>query len=307
MQNVRRVIAVIVLLVAAPALAQDPPAPSLRLEIGARYWVSSGSTERSHDASSFSPILGNPTSTLAYTDLDANSVELYARKGFAEDWYVKGYVGLGRINNGTFTDQDFLVLGGSTYMAETISATSGKLRYASVDIGRNVWRSGNSSVSVFAGYHQWSEHVDAHGLSDSFGPAGLPDTTLVITNDLTWRSLRLGAEMRSVRGRTSFTAEVALVPYAEYRNEDSHYLRQNPNDLGPVPNVIATGKGRGVQVDLEVRRSYPEIWGLDFALGYRYWRLDSFKGTQVQAGLEFPIVDLMSERQGVTFTVSRTW
>ena len=299
----------VLLLFASPAvLADEPPSEGARLQAGARYWVNTGTSKRSHDASSASPLLLNPTSTLSYSDLDANVLELYARKGFGESWFAKGNLGAGTVNTGTFTDQDFFISGGRPVMTQTVSAVSGKLNYVTFDIGRQVAQRGNSTLSLFAGYQQWNEKLDGHGLSDSFGPFGLPASVLAISNDLTWRSLRAGGEWRSVRGRTSFNVEAAVVPYAKYRNEDSHHLRQSPSDLGPVPNVIATGKGWGYQAEAEIRRRYPDLWGgVDFAIGYRYWRLESTKGTQSQAGFSFPIVDLVSERHGFTFTVSKDW
>ena len=296
------------MLAAGAAFAQQPAeGPSSGLEVGVRYWVGSGSTTRSHDASSFSPLALNPTSTLTYSDLDANTLELYARKRFGERWFAKGNLGVGRVNTGTFTDQDFFIGMGVPAMTQTVSAVSGKLQYATIDVGRDVWQIGNATVALFAGYQQWSEQLDGHGFSDSFGSLSLSPDTLAISNELTWKSLRLGVEARAVRGRTRFTVEAALVPYAEYRNEDSHYLRQSPADLGPVPNVIASGRGFGGQLEAEVRRSYPALWDLDLGIGVRYWRLDSDQGSQSQAGLTFPIVNLLSERYGFTFSATKSW
>lgn len=297
------------MLAASAAQAQEPAAESSRFELGARYWVGTGSTKRSHDASSFTPIALNPTSTLVYSDLDANTFEVYARKAFGErGGFVKGNLGLGTINTGTFTDQDFFRNNaGVPVMTQTISAVSGKLQYFTVDLGTEVVQRGNSRFTAFVGVQQWAEKLDGHGFSDSFGPASLPDSALVISNDLTWKSFRFGGEWRAVRGRTRFNAEAALVPYAKYRNEDSHYLRQSPSDLGPAPNVIATGKGWGYQFEAEIRRAYPDLWGTEFAVGYRYWRMEATSGTQSQAGLVFPVTDLVSERHGFTFTASKSW
>src|SRR5262245_57545406 len=115
------------MLASAAALAQDPEPADARLQAGARYWLSTGSTKRSHDASSASPLLLNPTSTLIYSDLDSNALELYARKGFGESWFVKGNLGVGSVNTGTFTDQDFFIDNGQRVMTQTVSAVSGKL------------------------------------------------------------------------------------------------------------------------------------------------------------------------------------
>jgi len=292
------------LLIAAGVQAQD-------FEAGIRYWITTGMTEHSHDASSADPSLAVPTSVLNYDDLDANVAELYARKRFGESWFDKGNLGVGAVNAGTLTDQDFFFIGSDLFMFETKSGVSGKLSYGSIDVGRDVLHTGNTTVALFAGYHYWNERLDAYGLQDSFGPFSIPGT-LVITNDLTWQSLRLGAEVRSVQGRTRFTAEVALIPYTRYENEDSHYLRAQPVGstpfaLGPVPNVLADGHGTGAQVELEVRRSFPQYFGLDLAVGYRYWKLQSEKGTQHIAGQPFAIVGLDAERHGLMLSVSKAW
>jgi hypothetical protein len=296
------------LLAAGAASAQDAWDLSPSLEFGARWWVNTGSTSRSHDASAVDPTVGNPTSTLAYTNLDANAGELFARKRIGERWFVKGNVGLGQVNTGKLTDQDFFFSPtGVPLMTQTTTATDGKLNYASIDLGREMWKHGIATFSLFAGYQYWNERIDGHGFSDSFGPVGLPPSVLVISNNLTWQSLRLGGDMRLVRGRQRVVVDVALVPYAKYRNEDSHFLRQDADDLGPVPNVIANGHGWGVQAEAEWRIAVPQMNGVEFGVGYRYWRLESTSGNQSQAGFTFPITELWSERHGFTLSLNKTW
>jgi hypothetical protein len=295
-------------LAAGAAGAQNAQEPSPSLEFGLRWWVNTGSTSRSHDASGVDPTVGNPTSTLAYTNLDANAGELFARKRIGERWFVKGNVGLGQINTGTLTDQDFFFSRtGVPLMTQTVTATDGKLNYASIDLGREMWKAGLATFSLFAGYQYWNEKIDGHGFSDSFGPLGVPPSVLVISNNLTWQSLRLGGDMRFVRGHQRIVVDVALVPYAKYRNEDSHYLRQDPSDLGPVPNVIANGHGWGAQAEAEWRIAVPQLNGLELGVGYRYWRLESQKGDQSQAGFTFPITELWSERHGLTLSLNKSW
>jgi hypothetical protein len=296
------------ILVAGGTRAQDPPEATAALEVGVRYWLSTGKTTSSHDASGLEPLAGNPTSTLTYDKLAAHTLELYARKSFGERWFVKGNVGLGAIPNGRFVDQDFFA--GQALFLETESGLSGKLYYGTVDIGRELGKSGSSTFGLFVGYQRWNERLDAYGFSNTnqalfVFTQELGDNVPVISNEQRWDSLRIGAEMKSVRGRTRFRAELALIPYAKYRHEDSHWLRQD--ELGPAPNVIATGHGTGGQLELEVRRSYPEYFGLELGLGYRYWKLDSRSGTMTFGGNSFPVTELVSERQGVMFTVSKSW
>jgi hypothetical protein len=301
------------ILVVAGAQAQDPPEAASGLEFGVRYWAAGGKTERAHDASQQFPAAGNPTSVLTYDKLYSNIAELYARKPFGERWFVKGNVGIGSIRNGRLVDQDYdSAFGQQILVFETVSGLSGNLRYGTIDIGRDMWKSGNTTFGVFLGYNYWNERLDAYGFSNtgqSFFVFSVEpgDNVPVISNDLTWQSARVGVEMRSVRGHTRFSAELAFVPYAKYRNEDSHWLRQSPGDLGPAPNVIATGHGWGGQAELEVRRTYPQYFGLDFGVGLRYWKLKSSQGSQTQGSLEFPIVDLQSERFGVMLSAGKSW
>jgi hypothetical protein len=308
MRKVRRLAAVFLSLqcAAAGALAQEPESGSL--EVGVRYWVSSGQTRSSHDASGVDPILGNPTSTLSYDNLGAHSVELYGRKGLGESWFVKGNAGVGAVTHGRLVDQDFAR--SQILVFETTSGLNGKLYYGTIDFGREVAKRGDSTFGLFAGYQHWNERLDAYGASNSGDPffvfTALPGNAVpVISNQQMWDSARIGAQMRSVRGRTRFQAELALIPYARYRNEDSHWLRQDT--LGPAPNVIATGRGRGAQLEFEVRRSYPDYFGLELGVGYRFWRMESTKGSMTFGGESFPVVELVSERHGVTFSVTKTW
>jgi hypothetical protein len=258
---------------AQASAAQAEPEARAGWELGVRYWLSTGSTKSSHDASGLDPTAGNPTSTLTYDKLAAHTAELYARKSFGERWFVKGNAGIGAIPNGRLVDQDFFA--GQALFLETESGLSGKLYYGTIDIGRELWKKGNSTFGLFVGYQRWNERLDAYGFSNTdqalfFFTQELGDNVPVISNEQTWDSLRIGAEMKSQRGRTRFQAELAFIPYARYRNEDSHWLRQA--SLGSAPNVIATGRGMGAQFELEVRRSYPEYFGAEIGVGYRYCR-----------------------------------
>jgi hypothetical protein len=308
MRNARRLLAVLLSLQAAVggALAQESEPDSLQL--GLRYWISTAKTQSSHDASGFNPTVGNPTSTLTYDKLAAHTAELYARKSLGERWFVKGNAGIGAIANGRLVDQDFFA--GQALFLETESGLSGKLYYGTLDIGRELWKKGNSTFGLFVGYQRWNERLDAYGFSNTGNAAFVftqefGDNVPVISNEQRWDSLRIGGEMRSVRGRTRFQVDAALVPYAKYRNEDSHWLRQA--SLRPAPNVIATGRGMGGQLDVEVRRSFPDYFGVELGLGYRYWKLFSNQGTMTFGGGSFPVTELSSERQGVTFSLTKTW
>jgi hypothetical protein len=288
-----------VVAIAAPRAPHDPS-----LEIGVRYWVSGGKTQWAHTAEDANPILGNPTSVLTYERLGAQTVELHARKTLGRAWFIKGNVGAGWINRGLFDDEDYFV--GQLKFSDTTSSVRGnRVAYATLDVGRAVSRDGG--IFVFAGYHEWTERADAYGLTytEPPGAPGVGNNEPAVSNEVRWRSLRLGAGLRSVRAGMHVVTELALVPYSKVRNEDSHHMRTDPNDLGPVPNVINEGRGNGLQFDLDVRRAVFEHYEL--GLGFRYWKLGTKSGTNTAAGMSHPLVKMQSERTGLTVSLTRRW
>lgn len=290
----------------AAALGEEAPRAAQPGELGIRYWLSTGETKNSHNARAASPALGNPTSVLTYENLDAHVLELFGRASFAGNWFVKGNLGVGSITNGSFDDEDYLA-GQFKFLDTTSSVPEGTITYATFDVGITPWvlQGGRSSVGLFLGYNQWTEEVDGYGIMQTADPLGvgggnLPDSVLVISNKAQWKSLRLGVAASlafSERGR--LVADLAYVPYSKIRNEDSHHLRP---DLGPVPNVIKEGVGMGVQLDAELR--YLVSARTTLGAGLRYWRLKAEHGTD---NTDFPLVELISERMGVTLSLARIW
>jgi hypothetical protein len=311
MRGIRRFIAasIAVSIAASAAHAQKPLPSADSLDIGVRYWLSSGATERSIDATSQDPsflhpaaeVALNPSITTNYEQLDANIVELFARKRFDEQWFAKGTAGLGKINSGTLIDETFFSIGGQPFHTMTLSAVDGKLGYATFDIGRDLTKGREAAFGVFVGYQYWTEKVDAHGVSDAFGPGGLAPNVLYATNEITWHALRLGGEFRVTRGRTRLIIEGAWIPYAGYRNESTFHL-------STIPDTTATGHGRGGTFDAELRRSFPQLGGIDIGIGVRYWKLNAYNGNETfGSSLSLPIVNLESFRHGLTFTVAKNW
>lgn len=309
-----RIRSLIVLLVgvAECALAQQAIEPALRGDLGLRYWLSTGKTTLSHNGQEVSPILGNPTSVLVYENLDAHGVELFGQQNFADILFLKGTVGLGRVNTGRFDDEDYLA-GQVKFLDTTSSVTEGRIAYFTVDLGASAWppRRGQSSFGAFIGFTQWTEDIDAYGITtteDLFGIGGdEPDTLLVISNKARWRALRVGfAADLAVAERMRFSLDLAVLPYAKVHNEDSHHLR---SDLGPVPNIIKTGRGWGVQADAELR--YEIVRRVELGLGLRFWHVEVDKGTRTlpndPAFPALPLVELESTRYGATLSVRRVW
>jgi len=280
-------------------------------ELGVRYWYSSATSTRSHNAQGRFPSLGNPTSVLTYEDLKAHALELYGRKRLRNEAFIKGYVGLGDIKSGSFHDEDFDA--GQVKSQDTTSTVKGNyLRYAAIDFGGDVWRFYNGTVGLFVGYQFWRERLDAYGVVFNVPPAGRSDADSVnaVTNDTTWQSLRVGfTGTAQFERRTRLVVEGALVPYATVRDEDSHWLRVNPPNprdfLGPAPNIHINGTGYGFQLEAELRHEVWRDW--DIGAGLRYWWLRATDGTRTALGSSDPLSELKSQRGGFTFSVTREW
>ena len=309
--RIRALIATLALAASAGALAQDAPPAFQRGELGVRYWLSTGETKHAHNAQGVVPSLGNPTSVLLYENLDANALELFGRQVFAREWFLKGLLGVGRINTGSFDDEDFNA-GRVKFSDTTSSVSSGWLSYGTIDVGHQwVLGQGGINLGVFAGYSQWTEEVEASGATDHLGFIGgnIDRTIKVITNKLTWKALRVGFAAQARFGRTTLGADLAFIPYATYRNEDSHHLRDDAADLGPVPNILLSGDGRGVQLEAELRH---EIYRrTELALGWRYWYMEATNGKRslpnFPSFVELPVTELYSKRTGLTVSLRRLW
>jgi hypothetical protein len=309
--RIRALIGALALAACAGAFADDRPLPYQRGELGVRYWLSTGENQHAHNAQGTNPALGNPTSVLLYENLDANSLELFGRQVFERDWFLKGSIGVGRINTGSFDDEDFNA-GQVKFSDTTSSVSSGWLSYGTLDVGHQwLLKQGAINLGVFAGYSQWTEQVEASGATDHLGFIGgdIDRSELVIANKLTWKALRIGFTGQITLGRARLSADLAVIPYAEYRNEDSHFLREAANDLGPSPNIIHTGDGYGVQLDAEL--AYEVYRRTVLALGWRYWYLESRDGKRSLPNRpdvpDLPVTELYSKRTGLTASLRYFW
>ena len=75
--------------------------------------------------------------------------------------------------------------------------------------------------------------------------------------------------------------------------------------LGPVPNIIMEGSGKGFQLDMELRHAIRDAWEL--GAGFRYWRLRATRGNRLAAGTNLPMTELESKRSGLLLSLTRRW
>ncbi len=233
-------------------------------ELGAKTWISRGQTDWNHNANN--PFLGNPTSELTYENVDSVMFEINGKVTLNNFFFFRGNLGVGSNRDGDLIDDDYLsqefadFLGGPTRFSRTQSSIDGADNfYTTLDIGKNVatFDDGRGAFGLFAGAQYWREKYKAYGVNvledqyDIYGGTGqlIPASTLAISNKVEWISARVGVNVdhRHHNGKLRLSGDLALIPYADMHNEDSHHLRE---DLAPGANIIMDGDGYGAALDV---------------------------------------------------------
>lgn len=278
-------------------------------ELGMRYWYSEGKTRFDINSSRQNRFLGNPTSTLTYDGIDANSLEFVFAVRNETRTFFKGFVGGGWLDNGSLDDEDFFV--GQIKFSDTFSELDGDaMVFGTIDIGQDftlIDQKASVVLSPFIGFNYWEESVDGFGarcnrddvgglFCGSPGSVAVPFSTKVINNTAMWSSLRLGAELKArLWDRLTLRGDAAFLPVAYLWNDDSHFLR---SDLGPVPNIEDSGTGWGYQLEGEVRLDVTQHWAL--GAGVRYWYAETNGESDfINIGVTTQLEDFTSERFGV--------
>ena len=281
------------------------------MEVGARYWFSTGET--SYDL--FNSTGSFRVSRLTYDDLTGHSGEAFFRGDHSSGFFVKGYVGGGVINSGKLIDEDFPPVI-DPFSQTTSDQDDGSLSYASGDIGYTFYDSTARSLSLkdepvgspgvklgaFVGFHYLNEQLNAFGCTQLAtnpvicSPGAVGANTKIISEDADWLSLRLGlAAQFYLTERLKLSAEAAYVR-SHLDAADTHHLR--PEFSGPIPQ---DGDGNGVQ--LEAVLSYQFTDGFSLGVGARYWHMEVEGGRMhfedVLAGGGPQVIDFETERYGV--------
>ena len=294
-----------------PELPSERRPSDFSFEVGARYWYSWGNI--SFAFSNGSPFFGSPTSTLDWHDLNAHSGEAFARIDHKPTGlFVKGLIGLGTINTGQIEDRDFL-FDQIKFSDTTSDVRNGHLMYGMFDVGWAYWPVPDIRVGVFAGYHYWRESVTAFGVrcndTGTFinicGPGGSVPISFDVASlryEPIVHAFRLGVEGKAaITDRWSVSGEIALVPYVALQNNDSHLLRQTPDDLGPAPNVI-TKTTYAFGLEAELFFNYAVTPNIVLGAGARYWGVGSnYGGVRFGPAFEtgLPLNSFDAQRYGV--------
>ncbi len=239
------------------------------VETGARYWRSRGRFQKDLGSATDPASADILNSRLTY-DSTANSGEFFARVENPLNMFLKGNIGAGSLSGAHLNDEDWVIFGGTVAYSNTLSdPVKGKIDYATLDLGYDFFRGAGYKLGAFAGYSYYKENKGAYGCTQIANPLSdcvpaIPGSVLGITEDDTWRSIRIGVNGDvMIADRLKLEADVAYLPYVDFYGTDDHVLRSL---ISPE-----SGTGRGLQ--LESILSYLITDQFSVGVGGRYWAM----------------------------------
>jgi opacity protein-like surface antigen len=263
----------------SPHLPSQPITGAM-LEIGARYVYGWGRFQK--DLGIQGEGLTSLASRLTYSDMKTNGAELFARLDLPGGLMAKGFVGKGD-GNGKLNDEDW-GLPFATFIpySNTWSAVSDEIRYGVIDVGYDVWRDAQFRFAPFVGYSIFHQYMEGFGCVQLANPNSdcsqpIPATIEAISEDDTWRALRLGiaADLQIIPGVT-LSADAAYLPYVHIDGVDDHVLR----------SLLSPEQANGTGTQLELIIKYAVTEQLSVGVGARYWAMWTPDGTVDFGGQE---------------------
>jgi opacity protein-like surface antigen len=244
-----------------------------QVEVGGRVWYSSGRFQKDLGATVNQPQQDALVSRLTY-DTTSASGELFGRIDTSSNFFLKGFVGGGSHLSGKMHDEDWVIFGATVPYSNTLSnPVKGDLSYATLDFGYSLFHGATSKVGGFIGYNYFREGKSAYGCAqiannNSDCVPSLPGSTLGITEDDKWNSLRIGLNgVVGLTDRLTLTADAAYLPLVNFRGVDNHLLRTD------VDNTVSTETGTGKGVQLEAILAYSFGNSFSVGAGGRYWAM----------------------------------
>lgn len=243
------------------------PIAGTTLEIGARYVYGWGRFQKDLGIPGMG--VASPASRLTYGDNRTNGAEIFARLDTASGWMAKGFVGKGN-GNGELNDEDWgIPFAIFVPYSNTFSKVDDHIRYGVIDVGYDVWRDKRFRAAPFVGYSILHQYMQGFGCFQLANPhsdcaSPLPTTVFAISEDDTWRAMRLGAaiDVQILPGLT-LSADAAYLPYVRFEGTDDHILR----------SLLSPEWADGTGAQLELALSYAVTDQLRVGVGGRYWSM----------------------------------
>jgi hypothetical protein len=252
-----------------------PGEPRFALELST--WLSEGRTRESHDASSLSPLLGDPTSVLTYEGLDSTVLEVAGVFRVIPRLAVGARIGRGGIDGGLLVDDDYL----SAFGAEELGAIESgphrwsrthssvakdDLAYLDLELAWSALRiDPRRSLELLGAYGRLEETYVGTGVEQiecTLPPPQPPDAPLacapsgaagfeneeVISNAVEWNAWWVGLRTwRRLGQRFHLAGSFGWAFYTDVTADDVHHLR---DDLAKDPSFRIEGEGQGLRFEL---------------------------------------------------------
>jgi hypothetical protein len=248
-------------------------APRGEIEIGGRVWYSSGRFQKDLGNTADQGSQNVLISRLTYQSTAASG-EVFGRVDGVSNVFLKGFAGGGTLLGGKMNDEDWIADYGIPYSNTLSDPVKGSIGYATIDAGYAFWRGDGFKVGGFVGYNYYQENKSAYGCIQQAGAAALicasaiPNSTLAISEDDKWHSVRLGINgVVTVAPGVKLTADAAYLPYVRFSGVDNHPLRTD------VSNTKSTESGTGQGVQLEAILAYAVTPAFSVGAGGRYWAM----------------------------------
>jgi hypothetical protein len=295
---------------------------SVTLDLGTRYWYSS-SNVKSEGLNNGGVGYGNPSFVINWSNMTANNLEFFGKiLDKQSNFFLKGYIGtsLGDGLSGQMTDVDYAP-GQKTTSDTTSNAKQLSATYGVLDIGKDFNLSG-TKVSPFVGYLYSKQKLQSYGATINeitsgnyslYNSLGLKvgqvvsDSINPITYETIIQSPRFGFSLNQpVNEKITFDFELAYMPFANIKLNDTHNAAPNYYVVNGSPNVISSGNGWGWGGD--VFMNYQVSNTIKVALGYRYQYFELkdqvLSGNFVNGGWNnnSNLQKLSSQKQGVMFS-----
>lgn len=276
-------------------IVPDPSPPQIQVEVGARAGMSVSQNRMNLYDGTGSILM----SRLTYHNTQAAIGEVFGRLDDNSGLFAKGFVGIGRLSNGTLQDEDFPP-GISPYSSTNSTQRYGSLGYGVADVGYYALTEPYYKVGGLIGATFVSEQLNALGCTqtatnpDVCEPAGfVAANNSSITDNNVWWGARLGLVGEAdLPGGFTVRGEAVWLPFLTFSGENYHYLRIPQDFSGPVPER-ATGH-LGYQLEGEV--DYALSHNFTIGVGARYWSLEA------KGDVDFQSASATGESQVGTFS-----
>jgi hypothetical protein len=259
-------------------------------DVGSRYWYSTTNIKLQgiNNGTNF----GNPSYVLDWSNMTGSNLELFGKMLHTEtEYFVKGYLGtnLGNGYSGKMTDVDY-ARGQTTTSDTTSSAKQLSASYGAVDFGKDL-KFSNTTISPFLGYFYWKQKSQSYGATinpitsgdNSFynqmgWTAGqvIPNSVNPITYETIVNAPRVGFALNQpVSKKFTVDFELAYMPFANIKLNDTHNAAPNYYRLNGSPNVVSGGQGWGYGSDIFLKYKITENIKIGAGFRYQYFELQN--------------------------------